>query len=425
MSARDAAPVTAAESREHDAIEFVLELGRALHGLGHPAHWLEEGMQRAADRLGLTAQFFTTPTSIFAAFGEQREQRTWLLRVEPGDVHLERLTRVIDTGHEVLDGRRTPAQGTAELRAILTSPARWNATLTTIAFALSGAAAGRFLGGGIREVACAAALGLGLALLSLLARRVQSLARMFEPIAAFLVSVAATAIAHYVPLSNYVATVGAILVLLPGLALTAAMAELSSQHLVSGTARLTGTGAKFLGLAFGVAMGNRLAELLVGPVAHVTPLPLPGWTEWIALLLAPMAFTVLLRARPRDFPWIFAVGACAFLAGRAGTRGFGSELGAFVGALVAASLSNLLARRRGGSPATTLVPSILLLVPGSVGFRSLTLILNRDVLSGVEAAFRMLVMVAALVAGLLMAGVIAPAPGLADGGKRDGAAAAR
>lgn len=419
MSARDDAPrpregADAIPARDRDAIEFVLELGRALHAHGHPAHWLEEGMQRAADRLHLTAQFFTTPTSIFAAFGEQREQRTWLLRVEPGGVNLERLTRVIDTGHEVLEGRCSPGEGTARLRAILASPPRWSEPVTALAFALSGAAAGRFLGGGLTEVACAAALGLVLALCSLLASRVPSFGRMFEPIAAFLVSALATVVASRTPLSIYVATLGAILVLLPGLALTAAMAELSSEHLVSGTARLTGSGAKFLGLAFGVAMGNRAAALLVGPAAAITPVPLPAWTEMVALVFAPAAFTVLLRARPRDFPWIFGVGALAFLAGRAGTRGLGSELGAFVGALVAASLSNLLARRRGGSPATTLVPAILLLVPGSVGFRSLTLLMNRDVLSGVEAAFRMMVMLAALVAGLLMAGVLAPAPGLAD-----------
>ena len=398
-------------------IQFVLELGRSLHALGHPAHWLEEGMQRAADQLGLHGQFFTTPTSIFAAFGVQRDQRTWLLRVEPGEVSLERLTRVIDTGRDVLAGRRTPASGTAELRAIFVSPPRWNAWLTGLAFVLSGAAAGRFLGGGVREVLCAAALGLLLALLARLAARFGAFARMFEPTAAFLVSAAASAIAHYVPLSIYVATLAAILVLLPGLALTAAMAELSSQHLVSGTARLTGAGARFLGLAFGVAMGNRLAALLVGPAVAVTPLVLPSWTLWVALVVAPLAFTVLLRARPRDYPWILAVGTLAFVSGRAAAEGFGPELGSFVGALVAAALSNLLARRRGGSPATTLVPAILLLVPGSVGFRSLTLLMNRDVLSGVEAAVRMMVMVAALVAGLLMAGAIAPAPGLADRGR--------
>jgi uncharacterized membrane protein YjjP (DUF1212 family) len=401
------------EVRERDAIEFVLELGGALHALGHPSHWLEEGMQRAAERLGLRGQFFTTPTSIFAAFGEQREQRTWLLRVEPGDVHLERLSAVIDTGRDVLAGRTTPAEGTAALRAILAAPPRWNALFTTLAFALSGAAAGRFLGGGAREVVCAAALGLVLALLARLAAGSRALARMLEPIAAFLVSAAAAAIAHFLSLSSYVATLAAILVLLPGLTLTTAMAELSSQHLVSGTARLTGAGARFLGLAFGVAMGVRVAALLVGPDAAVTPQPLPAWSEWPALLAAPLAFTVLLRARPRDYPWILAVGVLAFLAGRWATSGFGSELGAFVGALVAAVLSNVLARRRGGSPATTLVPAILLLVPGSIGFRSLTLLMNRNVQSGVESAFRMMTLIAALVTGLLTAGVVAPAPSLA------------
>jgi uncharacterized membrane protein YjjP (DUF1212 family) len=408
-----------ADADRRDAIEFVLELGRALHALGHPSHWLEEGMQRAADRLGLHGQFFTTPTSIFAAFGEQREQRTWLLRVEPGDVHLERLSDVIDIGRGVLQGRTSPRDGTLALRAVLAKPARWNGALTTIAFALSAAAACRFLGGGWREVECAAALGLVLAALVRLASRRPALARSVDPLAAFLFSGVATAIAHFTLLSSYVTTLSSILILLPGLTLTTAMAELSSQHLVSGTARLTGAGAKFLGLAFGVAMGDRVAVLLAGPALAVTPLPLPAWTEWIALLVAPLAFTVLLRARPRDYPWILGVGTLAFLAGRAATRGFGVELGAFTGALVAAALSNRLAYRRGGSPATTLVPSILLLVPGSIGFRSLTLLMNRDVQSGVESAFRMMMMIAALVAGLLTAGILAPPPSLSGGPSRD------
>jgi uncharacterized membrane protein YjjP (DUF1212 family) len=401
-----------------DAIEFVMELGHALHTLGHPAHWLEDGMQRAAERLGLEGQFFTTPTAIFAAFGTRRDQRTHLIRVEPGDVNIERLNRAIELGREVLSGRRTPAEGTAALREALAAPPRWNAAITALAMALSGAAATRFLGGGWNEMACAAALGLLLSILGQLVAGHAALSRTFEPLAAFLASALATALARVLPLSVYPATVGSILIFLPGLTLTAAMAELSSQHLVSGTARLTGAGTKFLGLAFGVAMGNRAAAWLLGVPAHVTPPVLPGWTEWLALLLAPLAFTVLLRARPRDFPWILASGTLAFLAGRAGTSGLGPELGAFVGALVAATLANAIARRRGGSPATTLVPSILLLVPGSVGFRSLTLLMNRDVLSGVEAAFRMLILVAALVAGLLTAGVLVPVPGLADERRR-------
>ena len=47
-------------------IGFVLRLARALHSYGIPAHRLEEILERAAQKLGLEGQFFSTPTSIIA-----------------------------------------------------------------------------------------------------------------------------------------------------------------------------------------------------------------------------------------------------------------------------------------------------------------------------------------------------------------------
>jgi uncharacterized membrane protein YjjP (DUF1212 family) len=402
--------------QDDDAIQFVLELGRALHQLGHPSHWLEDAMTRASLSLGLIGQFFTTPTSVFAAFGPQRHQHTYLLRVEPGEVNLGALTDAVRTGRAVMHRRITAAQGTERLRAILSARSPYSELVTAIAGAVSGAAAGRFLGGGVREIVVAAGCGAGVMIFSRLAARVPGLPRLFEPVTAFLVSAVVTLIATRTPLAIYPATVAGILILLPGLSITTAMTELSSSHLVSGTARLSGAFVRFLALAFGVAMGSRAVALLAGTPPHVTPPPLPEWTEMLALLAAPMAFTILLRARLRDFPWILGTGALAFFGGRIGAKWFGPELGVFAGAWTAGVLSNLVARGRASTPAVTLVPAILLIVPGSIGFRSLTLLLNRDVLSGVEAAFRMIIMIAALVAGLLVAGVFAPAPGIADVG---------
>ena len=371
-------------------------------------------MERAAARLGLQGHFFTTPTSIFAAFGEQERQQTRLLRVEPGEVHLERLELVLATAHDVMSGRLAPAEGSRRLAAHRHSPPRWGRTITSLAAVLSGAAACRFLGGGAAEVATAALLAAVVAVLAAVAPRAEVLGKLFEPIAVFLVSTIAGVLATRYPLSLYVATLGATLMLVPGFTLTVAMAELSSRHLVSGTARLTGAGVQFLGLAFGVAMGTRLAVLIAGAPVAVTPAPLPEWTVLPALLLAPLAFTVLLKARPSDFPWVLGVGVGAYYAGRAASLAVGPELGAFTGAFAAAAASNVLARHRHGSPATTLVPAILLLVPGSIGYRSLTLLMNRDILSGVEAGFRMFVTAAALVAGLIMAGILMPAPSLTE-----------
>jgi uncharacterized membrane protein YjjB (DUF3815 family) len=59
-----------------------------------------------------------------------------------------------------------------------------------------------------------------------------------------------------------------------------------------------------------------------------------------------------------------------------------------------------------------LVPGIILLVPGSIGFRSLTSLMERQAVLGIETAFSTLLTAVALVSGLLMAGVIAPEPRL-------------
>ena len=54
-----------------------------------------------------------------------------------------------------------------------------------------------------------------------------------------------------------------------------------------------------------------------------------------------------------------------------------------------------------------LVPGVLLLVPGSTGFRSLALLVDQQVVIGIDAAFATLLTAASLVAGLLMAEMIA------------------
>jgi len=54
------------------------------------------------------------------------------------------------------------------------------------------------------------------------------------------------------------------------------------------------------------------------------------------------------------------------------------------------------------------VPGVLLLVPGTIGFRSVSAMLERQVVSGIETAFTMIFIATALVAGLLVANVVVP-----------------
>jgi uncharacterized membrane protein YjjP (DUF1212 family) len=404
-----AVPATAPGAPPPDAVLFVLRLGRAAHTCGYAAHRVEEVMTRAAGRLGLEGQFFTTPTSIFAAFGPDDRQRTYLLRVEPGEVHLDRLNRLDAVLAGVSDGRFAPDEGLAQIERILHSVPPYGAGLSAIAYGVASAASARILGAGLRGVVVAGVIGVVVGLLGQLAGRQPGLRRVMVPLAAFIAATLAALATRLVgPFSPSLATLAGIIVLLPGLTLTVAMTEVSTEHLVSGTARLTGAIVTFIALGFGVAMGRRVVELALGVAPLGTPVPLPPWSEGLAVLVAPLAFTVLLRAHPRDTGWILGVGILTFAGGVLGARALGPELGIFVGALVAGVASNLYGRTLARSPSVTLVPSLLLLVPGSIGFRSLGALLDRAVVDGVEAVFRTVLMVAALVAGLLIANIAAP-----------------
>jgi uncharacterized membrane protein YjjP (DUF1212 family) len=394
---------------ERDAIGFILRLGRSLHSYGYAAHRLEQVMDRAAEQLGIQGQFFSTPTSIFASFGPQQDQRTFLIRVDPGGVDLGRLALLDEVTIKVLHGRMSPAAGSEEIDRILVAPEPYGRVMTTLAFGLVSAAASRFLGGGTREIIVSGIIGLLIGFLALAAGRLSQLGRVFEPSAAFAASLLAASIGPWIgPYSVSNATLAGLIVLIPGFSLTVAMTELSTRHLVSGTARFMGAAVLFLTIAFGVALGARIAAGLVGAPVIAEPVQLPQWTEIVALLAAPLAFTVLLRAQPRDAIWIVLAGILGVVGGRVGARGLGPELGVFVGSLLVGVASNLYARFLNRPATVTLVPGILLLVPGSIGFRSLASLLDREVVLGVETAFRMILMAVSLVAGILASNVVAP-----------------
>jgi uncharacterized membrane protein YjjB (DUF3815 family) len=83
-------------------------------------------------------------------------------------------------------------------------------------------------------------------------------------------------------------------------------------------------------------------------------------------------------------------------------------LGAGFGAFALGLVSNALARVRRRPAAITTVPGLLVLVPGSFGFRGVVSLFAEDASSGVELVTRMLAIGMALVSGLLLAGVAYP-----------------
>lgn len=398
-----------AELASDPRVGFLMALGRALHAAGHSSQGLEETLDLAASRLGVPGEFLTTPTSLIAAFGHEDRQRINLVRIRPESANLSRLAAINDILAPVLEGTLDAREGAERLRAVTAAPSPYSTRLTTIGYGLSSASAAVFFGGGPREVAIASLLGLVTGLLAILAGRLETLQRVFPAAASFLVAFLATAIGTRLgPVSVSTLVLAGLVVLLPGLMLVSAMGELSTGHLAAGTARAAGAFITFIGIGFGVALGSRIGELAFGVPRAVTTGELPAWAIWVALVGSALAFSVLLRADRRDVPWIIAAAFAAILASDAGSRLVGAELGPFFGSF-AVAVAGWVFLHRTGRPATVVVaPGVLVLVPGSIGFRSVAALLENQTVAGIETAFRAVLTAIALVVGLLIANVVLP-----------------
>lgn len=414
-SARAATLAHHARMSDHCAqCDFVIELARHLHQGGSTAPRLEDVINAVSRKLNLDTHIWSSPTAIIATIrplGARNDQQTVtrVMRLEPGDIHLRRLWRFDDIATRVAEGKITADEG----MRLLTAAARPDPPLrqwleTVLGFVLASAGVAGLLKGGPAEIASAGAMGLMLGVLAQLTAGRPRLAATFDALAAFLVALLTAWIAHALtPISPLVLTAG-LIVLLPGLTLTTAAAEVATNHLVSGSARFAGAVAVLLKLAFGALVGSRLAGALGWEPMAMLSHPQPPWLQPASLLVAAAAFALLFKARIRDWWVVYLAAIVSYVSSQFAIASMGAELGLFAAAFIVTLLSNVYGRIANRPGATFRLPGLILLVPGSVGFKSLTFVFEKDVFLGLDTAFSVVTLVAALVAGLLLGNSVVP-----------------
>lgn len=387
------------------AIGFLMKLARALHTYGMPSHRLEVALRQISERMKVESQFVVTPTSIIGSVGPTEAAQTTLVRLEPGRVNLEKQSELHHLIGDVCARRLTLEQGNERLDSLVSRPPLHGPLATVAGFGLASASAAIFFDGGRAEAATAGVIGLLMGLLVQAAARAPRFG-MVMPGAAGVAAVLVTAVMQTVlgPMVGFIPTLAGLIILIPGLGLTIAVNELAHGHLVSGTARLGGAMMTFLQIGFGVALGSKIA-LWLDAAGLERPESVPLWVLPIALLVSALAMTVLFRARPKDLPFVLIAASVSFTSSRLGTLAFGPELGVLLGAWLLGMLGHLIGRWRNEPSALAILPGMLLLVPGGLGFTSLSSLLANDIVSGIQAGFTMLLIALSLVTGLMLASI--------------------
>ncbi len=410
--------MTIAASPFRHRCNFIVELARRLHACGTSTPRLEGAIRVVSQRLGVHTEIWSNPTGIILSFSTPQNsdgaEITRVLRLSPGDIDLRAMAMVDDIAERVMAGTLEVEAGLEALTVLDRPPTRRRLAATVLAFGLASGSVAALLRTSVADVLASALIGLLIGLIAVPAAKRPRLNEASEALAAMIATFVASAIAAFlVPLSLQTVVIASLIVLMPGLMLTTAVAELSSGNWASGTARFAGASVVLLKLTFGTIAATQLVHAIGWQPRLATGASLAPYWEWLGLLVGSGAFAVLFGAARRDVPVVMAGAWIGYGLTRIGGEYLGLASGHFAGGvffagLGVAAISNAYGRifRRPG--ALLRVSGIILLVPGSVGFRSLTSVLERDVALGLDTAVAVLSALTALVAGLLFGNLLVP-----------------
>lgn len=389
---------------------FLIRLVRCLHQYGASSYRLEGAVSSVSQDLKLKCDLFSGVTSCFISIREEDDEdeqtTTRVLRLEPGVINLARLSLADEIANRVTAGELTAAQGAQMLDNIEEQIPNPKPIWQILAYGLTGAGVAALFSGSWWDVLAALCTGW---VIGTLATYPGGLGRQgsLDAVAAMAAAMCASLLSTVLPgLSPEIVIIAGLIVLMPGLSLTTAMAELGTNHLVSGSARLAGAMMTLLKLTFGVVLGNYLMSFLNLTALPGDPSPTPPWFFWIALLMGGWGSAYLFHVRKRDMPAALVAAVLGYAAAKYATEGMGADLGIFIAGLVVASFSNLFARLWQRPASVVRVPGIILLVPGGLGFRGIIQVFNKDALTSLDTGMSLIVVLASLVAGLLFGNVL-------------------
>ena len=399
-----------------ERIAFVVELAQHLHAYGTTAQRLEGAIESVGKRLGLECEPWVNPTGMILAFSDPAQpagasDTTRVLRVGLGDNDLYKLCEADRIAEDVMSGRLQIADGLEALRALDRPVGARARAMQMLGFGLASAAVAGLLRLPWLDIATAGLIGVLIGLLDIVASRRPRLSEAFDALAGLVAGTVVIAVSCFVaPLNLNTVIIASLIVLLPGMALTNAMNELTSRHLVSGTARVAGALTTILKLTIGTAIALSVAQLIGLEPAVRALRPQPDWVVWCALAVGAFAFAVLFRAHRRDYPLVMAAAVSGYLISRYGGEAFGPQAGVFLAALITTAAGNVYARWANRPGALIRLPGIIMLVPGSIALRGvISLVQAQDIGAGQDAAMAAINTLMALLAGLLFGNLLASA----------------
>ncbi len=395
------APRTAPENA---LLLFLADLGAALSAIGETVDAIEQRLALIARAYGLEdARFSVFPTSLFLTLGRGEAATIEPTKRLSATPRLDQIAAVHRLAEQAERGAVAPEAGIARLEEIRATGSRFGPLPSVLGYTTLTVGIALILHPAARDVAAAAVLGTVVGVLRLLARGRRSLEVLMPFVAAFAVAaLAALAVKHDITDPGLRAIIAALVVFIPGVALTTAFLELTEGQMISGSSRLVWAVAQLGLLAFGIVAGVSAAGVPAERAFSSSDPLLGGWAPWLGVLVYAVGVTVAHSTPPGALLSLLVVLYAAWTGQVVGNALFGAYSSGFIGAVVMTLVAYQLARLQSTMPVYAMfLPGFWLLVPGSLGLIGLTTFLAFPESASGADIFAVIGAIAAVALGVL------------------------
>jgi uncharacterized membrane protein YjjP (DUF1212 family) len=276
-------------------------------------------------------------------------------------------------------GTVSPADGMAELERIRNLDKRFPVWITILGYAVQSVGLALILQPTPWSLYGAAILGLLVGGLSVIGRRIEAIGYMLPTVCAFLVALVVFTFENrfHVGTDSLRALAAPLATFLPGAAITLAVIELATHHVVSGASRLVAGFMQIAQLAFGILIAAQIAGIADSDLVTTELNRLGPWAPVIGVLVYGLGIWLNFAPPTKFLPWMVLMLYTAYAGQWVGNALLGSYASGFGGGLALILFALAISHRPTTPPTMSLVvPGFWLLVPGSLGFMGITQLLG-------------------------------------------------
>lgn len=393
----------------HDILEFLTELGKALTTSNISVVDITSILERVASAYHVKAEILVFPTMLLIKLGEKESTLITAASQKPGLMPLNQVSELYELIYQAENAEISSKEGKKRIKQILSEKHHFGPVGVIFGYILFCIAIGLLLQLSSEQLIASGILGAIVGFLILIGEKKHRFSLILPVIAAFLVSslffwsVKAGLIA-----GSVVMLIPSLAYFLPGATLTTGMFELASGDIISGSSRVIYGAAILFLLLFGVLLGIQItglpqSEFLVAKSIST----LEWWAPYIGVLIFALGMYFFLSIRNKDMPWILLILYIAFLGQQFGNYLIGGLFGAFLGSLLMSISGTLVERLEHETPSfVSVLAAFWILVPGSLGFISLTSFVGQNYSAATTDAILVVMTIVAISLGLMMGAVI-------------------